>query len=97
MDASLSELLTGETVGGYLAARGIPARDAAEPLAGGVSNVVLAVRAQDGRELVVKQSLERLRVAAEWHAPKRRILSEAAGLATLRSLDADAEIGRAHV
>jgi len=90
MDASLSELLTGETVGGYLAARGIPARDAAEPLAGGVGNVVLAVRAQDGRELVVKQSLERLRVAAEWHAPKRRILSEAAGLATLRSLDADA-------
>jgi tRNA A-37 threonylcarbamoyl transferase component Bud32 len=53
-----------------------------------VSNVVLAVEA-DGRRLVVKQSLERLRVAAEWTAPQRRILAEAAGLRVAAGIDAD--------
>ncbi|MDM4761998.1 aminoglycoside phosphotransferase family protein [Galbitalea sp. SE-J8] len=55
-------------------------------LSGGVSNVVLAVEA-DGQRLVMKQSLERLRVEAEWLAPRRRILAEAAGLRVAAALD----------
>jgi aminoglycoside phosphotransferase (APT) family kinase protein len=48
-------------------------------LRGGVSNVVLAV--DDGRRrVVVKQSLGRLRVRDEWHAPRERVIAEAAAL-----------------
>ena len=84
------ELLTVETVGGYLESRGIaPVTEAAE-LGGGVSNVVLAVRS-DGRDLVVKQSLPRLRVAQEWHAKRERVLTEA------RALTLAAELTPAHV
>jgi 5-methylthioribose kinase len=75
-------LLTPETVGSYLAERGVAA--AGEPtsavsLGGGVSNVVLAVRLGK-RRVVVKQSLPQLRVADEWLAKRERVLTEAAAL-----------------
>ena len=62
----MGALLSAETVGVYLAERGVippGVRVAASELGGGVSNVVLAVRAGDLR-VVVKQALPRLRVAA---------------------------------
>jgi len=69
------------TVGAYLASHGLLA--AGQPdvtaLAGGVSNDVLLVH-QDGRRLVVKQALARLRVAADWPANRVRILTEARAL-----------------
>jgi 5-methylthioribose kinase len=49
------------------------------PLGGGVSNTVFAVGG-GGRRVVVKQSLERLRVTEEWRAPLGRVLTEAAAL-----------------
>jgi 5-methylthioribose kinase len=48
-------------------------------LTGGVSNAVFAVTDGD-RRVVVKQSMERLRVSEEWRAPVERILTEAAAL-----------------
>jgi 5-methylthioribose kinase len=51
----------------------------AHPLGGGVSNIVLAVSTKE-RELVVKQSLPRLRVAEEWLASQDRVLTEATAL-----------------
>ena len=80
-------LFNASTIGPLLRARGIVhGAVLARPLSGGVSNVVLAVEA-DGRRIVVKQSLERLRVAAEWSAPRRRILAEAAGLRAAAAID----------
>jgi 5-methylthioribose kinase len=74
--------LTSENVGAWLAAQGlvepgVPVE--ARELGGGVSNVVLAVRA-DGLDAVVKQALPRLRVEAEWLAKQERVLTEAAAL-----------------
>lgn len=74
--------LTTENVGARLVAMGLVhdgATVAAAELAGGVSNVVLAVHA-DGLDAVVKQSLPRLRVAEEWLAKRERVLTEAAAL-----------------
>ena len=48
-------------------------------LSGGVSNIVMLVESDSGR-WVVKQSLGRLDVPGEWHAPRERILTEAAAL-----------------
>ncbi len=70
------------SVGPYLVARGVlppGAEPEVEELSGGVSGVVLAVRAE-GVALVVKQALPRLRVADEWIAPARRTDTEAAAL-----------------
>jgi aminoglycoside phosphotransferase (APT) family kinase protein len=75
--AAPAELLTPNSVLPYLAARGLvgPVASAAE-LSGGVSNVVLRIR--DGStDLIVKQSLPRLRVAEEWLAPQERTITEA--------------------
>ena len=72
-----TELLTPTSVLPYLTARGIvgPHATAAE-LSGGVSNVVLRIR--DGStDLIVKQSMPRLRVAEEWFAPQERTITEA--------------------
>ncbi|WP_439593044.1 phosphotransferase family protein [Microbacterium sp.] len=75
------ELLSEQTVAAYLRGRGLldsgPA--SVRELSGGVSSVVLAVQ-QNDRRMIVKQSLERLRVAREWHAPRTRILAESAAL-----------------
>jgi aminoglycoside phosphotransferase (APT) family kinase protein len=61
----------------YLTARGIVGSNAtAAELSGGVSNVVLRIRDGD-TDLIVKQSLPRLRVAEEWLAPQERTITEA--------------------
>ena len=52
-----------------------------------MSNIVLAVRS--GRELVVKQALPQLRVAAPWAAKRERALTEAAALTLARRLTPD--------
>lgn len=80
-EAAGSELLDPATVVGYLQGRGVlPAGTGrARELAGGISNVVLAVDGQATR-LVLKQSLAQLRVREEWSAPRERVLSEAAAL-----------------
>jgi aminoglycoside phosphotransferase (APT) family kinase protein len=77
-----SALLTVDTVADYLAGRGViddPAKAEARALGGGVSNVVLAVTTPDA-EVVVKQSLPKLRVAEEWLAKQERAITEAAAL-----------------
>ena len=79
--AQASQLLDEETVVSYLRQRGTLT---AEPtlvstLSGGVSNIVLAVDTSRER-VVLKQSLDRLRVIEDWHAPRERILREATGL-----------------
>lgn len=76
------ERLTETSVVEYLRRRGVIPADAsasAEVMPGGVSNDVLAVSGRDV-DVVVKQGLERLRVAAEWFAPPERVLTEAAAL-----------------
>lgn len=55
-------------------------------LIGGVSNRVVLVRPPDGRQWVVKQALEKLRVAVEWHSSVERIHREALGLRRLETL-----------
>lgn len=52
------------------------------PLAGGVSSLVAAVD-DDGDRWVVKSPLDRLAVADEWHADRRRGANEATALALL--------------
>jgi len=52
---------------------------------GGVSSEVIGVEA-DGRSLVVKRSLPRLRVATEWPAKRERSLTEVAAMELLRPL-----------
>lgn len=85
-DAALG-LLDEQSVVGYLRSRGVleDGTARASVLAGGVSNVVLVVEA-GLRRMVVKQSLGRLRVREEWHAPRERVLAEAAALVAARDL-----------
>jgi 5-methylthioribose kinase len=71
--------LNAENAASYLAARGYPLRGAITALGGGVSNTVLLAETVHGR-LVVKQALERLRVAEEWLADPARTLREASAL-----------------
>lgn len=90
-----ASLLDPGRVADYLARRGLiapgSAVDATE-LGGGVSNVVIAVRA-DGLDAVVKQSLPRLRVEDEWLAKRERVLTEAAALELAGGLTAGAVPG----
>ena len=51
-----------------------------QPLAGGVSNRTVLVRRPGGKAWVVKQALEKLRVATDWHSSPERVHREAAGL-----------------
>ncbi len=79
------ELLDETTVVAYLTNRGIingPAE--VEELTGGVSNVVLAVKSGD-KDLVLKQALPQLKVAAVWKADQRRAIVEANGMKLLHS------------
>lgn len=65
-----------------MAARGVfePGRQTeTRELAGGVSNVVLAVR-QGDRGVIVKQALPRLRVKDEWLAKRERAITEGEAL-----------------
>jgi len=84
-------LLTAETVVDHLRERGVigGGTATARALSGGVSNVVLAVDT-DRRRLVVKQSLDRLRVADDWFAPRHRILNEATALGVAAALTPEA-------
>jgi len=54
-------------------------------LRGGVSNKTVLVQGQ-ARSIVVKQALEKLRVATDWHADPARIEREAVGLRLLERL-----------
>jgi 5-methylthioribose kinase len=64
--------------------RGMAAR--VEPLAWGVSNIVLRVYPESGPDFVVKQSREKLRVAADWRSRLDRIHREMDALAVLDQL-----------
>jgi 5-methylthioribose kinase len=80
------ELLDENTVVDYLTNRGIISGPAeVEELTGGVSNVVLAVRS-GSKDLVLKQALPQLKVAAVWKADQRRAIVEANGMKLLYSI-----------
>ena len=80
------ELLDETTVVAYLTNRGIISGPAeVEELTGGVSNVVLAVKA-GAKDLVLKQALPQLKVAAVWKADQRRAIVEATGMKLLHSI-----------
>ena len=75
-------VLSAETVVPYLVERGLLADGdgaAAEELGGGVSGMVVAVRAPGARS-VAKQALPRLRVEDDWRAKLERTEIEAAAL-----------------
>ena len=57
------------------------------PLSGGVSSDIHGVVTADGRRLVVKRSIPRLRVAADWRAPTDRDAVEVSWLRTVHALD----------
>ena len=83
------ELLNENTVVAYLTNRGIISGPAeVEELTGGVSNVVLAVKAGN-KDLVLKQALPQLKVAAVWKADQRRAIVEANGMKLLHSITPD--------
>ncbi len=80
--------LSQDSVGAYLARRGLVADGTSikvDELGGGISGVVLAVRA-DGRRMVVKQALQRFRVADEWLVPPERAAAEAQALELMARL-----------
>jgi 5-methylthioribose kinase len=81
-DTTDDHLLSTETVGSYLVSRGIfgdAAGVSARELAGGISNVVLAV-SRGELHVVVKQALPRLRVPEEWLAKRERAITEGEAL-----------------
>ena len=55
-------------------------------LAGGVSNRTVLVRRASGEDLVLKQALNKLRVATEWYSDPKRIHREAEGMRVLQEL-----------
>ena len=80
------ELLNENTVVAYLTKRGIISGSAeVEELTGGVSNVVLGVKS-GAKDLVLKQALPQLKVAAVWKADQRRAIVEANGMKLLHSI-----------
>ena len=58
---------------------------AVRPLSGGVSNIVLAAEWSGGR-VVLKQSLPKLRVAADWPFDQARVINERRALERLRAI-----------
>jgi 5-methylthioribose kinase len=87
-DARVREELSSETIGPYLVRRGIfasPDGLDVEELTGGVACAVFAVRAE-GKRMVVKQALERFRVADEWLVPPERAVAEAQALELMARL-----------
>jgi 5-methylthioribose kinase len=82
------ERLSRDSVGAYLVSRGVfAAADSLdiEELTGGVACAVFAVRGR-GKRVVVKQALERFRVADEWLVPPERALTEARALELMARL-----------
>jgi len=83
------DLLDETTVVEYLTNRGMISGPAeVEELTGGVSNVVLAVKA-GAKDFVLKQALPQLKVAAVWKADQRRAIVEANGMKLLHSITPD--------
>lgn len=77
-----------ENIGAYLAGRNWPPGGGSlwvTSLGGGVSNIVLLVESDSAR-VVVKQSLEKLRVQDDWRARRDRILRERDCIRTLRGI-----------
>lgn len=77
--------LTSQTLGAYLAERGLiddPAALSIRELGGGVSNLVLLVEGP-GVRWVAKQSLGKLRVEDDWTSQRARIFREAAAIQSL--------------
>ena len=56
------------------------------PLTGGVSNRTVFVKREGGEDWVIKQALEKLRVAVDWFSHPERIHREAAGLRAMAEL-----------
>ena len=84
----MGEQLSSENVGEYLVRRGVfTSADGLdiEELTGGVACAVFAVRGE-GKRVVVKQALERFRVADEWLVPPERALTEARALELMARL-----------
>jgi aminoglycoside phosphotransferase (APT) family kinase protein len=80
--------LTPETLGAYLAERGLasdPAELSIRELGGGVSNFVSLVEGP-GIRWVAKQSLGKLRVKDHWTSQRERIFREAAAIRSLGSI-----------
>jgi len=77
--------LTTENVGAHLAERRLLRAERVAELAGGVSSAVFLAEG-DGPRVVVKQALERFRVADEWLVPRERALTEAQALELMDSL-----------
>jgi 5-methylthioribose kinase len=80
--------LTPETVGAYLAERGLardPAALSIRELGGGVSNFVSLIEGP-GIRWVAKQSLGKLRVKDDWTSQRERIFREAAVIQLLGSI-----------
>jgi aminoglycoside phosphotransferase (APT) family kinase protein len=77
----------------HLRARGILTDGAAVAeaieLEGGVSGAVYRMRTADGREYVVKQALDRLKVARDWHADPARAQNEANALRVFHGITPD--------
>lgn len=81
--------LTAETVLAYVVERGLfedASRLDVEELGGGVSAAVFAVRGE-GKRVVVKQALERFRVADEWLVSPERAVDEAWALELMARID----------
>lgn len=57
------------------------------PLTGGVSSDVFGARADNGRTVVVKRSIPKLRVTADWRAPVDRDAVEVAWLGAVREVN----------
>lgn len=79
------ELLDETAVVRVLSELGLEPAGRPSALAGGVSNRVFRASTAAG-DVVVKQSLERLKVADEWLAPRERIAAEAAAMELYHSL-----------
>jgi len=81
-------LLTSETLGAYLAERGLVADPAAltiRELGGGVSNIVSLVEGP-GVRWVAKQSLGKLRVKEDWRSSRDRVFREAGVIQAMGSI-----------
>jgi 5-methylthioribose kinase len=82
--------LSPQNVPQYLIARGLAKSGdevCIQEMPGGISNIVLLVqfRSKPGQRWVVKQSLEKLRVEADWRSERERIFREAEAIQMLGS------------
>ncbi len=86
VDSSVTQLLNEQTAIPYLLGRGVIQDDAVvETLAGGVSNIVLAIH-NDHSDLVLKQALPQLKTERLWFADQARAITEALGIEILHSI-----------